>query len=64
MREERKRKIHFLKLCSSSSGTNQKQVRQVGLLVVPEGGSKIKQSALKSDERGAWTAQKNGANTV
>lgn len=55
MRKERKREIHFLKLCSSSSGTNQKQVRQVGLLVVPEGGggSKIKQSALTSDGRGA-----------
>lgn len=38
MRKERKRKTHFLKLCSSSSGTNQKQVRRVGLLVVPEEG--------------------------
>lgn len=46
MRKERKRKIHFLKPCSSCSGTKQKQVRWMGLLVVPEGDPKTRCSQV------------------
>lgn len=51
-----KGKIHFLKLCSSSIGTDQPEARWVGPLVIPEGDPKTKVLSLLMRE----VLQKNG----